>query len=85
MAFYDYHCDANHRTIEVQHSVNDKLDTWKELCECAGIELGDTAPASPVQRLLNGGAIAGAKSQNAFTPARSRKDSGHVCGPSCSH
>ena len=85
MAFYDYHCNANNQTVEVQHSVNEKLDTWKELCERAGIELGDTAPEAPVKRLLNGGAIAGSKTQNAFTPAHSRKDSGHVCGPNCSH
>lgn len=85
MAFYDYHCDANNQTVEVQHSVNDKLHTWKELCDCAGIKRGNTAPESPVRRLINGGAIAGVKTNNAFTPARSRKDAGHICGPNCSH
>ena len=85
MAYYDYHCEANQQTVEVEHSVNDKLHTWKELCECAEIELGDTPPDAPVSRVVGGVSLGGSKSTNAFTPAQTRKDSGHVCGPNCSH
>ncbi|MCJ8328913.1 MAG: hypothetical protein HRT89_04915 [Lentisphaeria bacterium] len=85
MAFYDYHCDENGQTIEVQHPISDKLANWQELCECAGIQLGETSGDVPVKRLLNGGVIAGTKSQTGYTPAMSRKDAGHSCGPGCGH
>ena len=84
MANYDYFCESNGKTIEVSHSINDKLLTWGELCACAGIDPGDTDPDTPVKRLLNGGAIAGSRKQSSFTPASTRSD-GHTCGPGCSH
>ena len=85
MPNYDYFCEANGQTIEVSHPVTDKLLTWGELCECAGIDPGETPTDSPIKRLLNGGAIAGSKQQSTFTPAATRRDSGHTCGPGCNH
>jgi predicted nucleic acid-binding Zn ribbon protein len=85
MAFYDYRCDVNGETIEVQHPVTEKLHTWQELCECAGRDLGDTPGDTPIKRLLNGGAIAKGASQTAFTPAMNRQDAGHACSAGCRH
>lgn len=55
MPTYDYHCDANSRTISVQHSMKEKISTWGELCERAGVEPGKTAATSPVERIISGG------------------------------
>ncbi len=55
MAIYDYHCEANQRTVEVRHAMSERLQTWGELCECAGIDPGDTPPETPVKRLITGG------------------------------
>lgn len=57
MPTYDYRCNANGQTVEVIHRMSEQLNTWGELCEKAGIEPGDTALDSPVQRLANGGNI----------------------------
>ena len=37
MPTYDYHCPANDRIVEVNHRMNDKVSSWGELCELAGI------------------------------------------------
>jgi hypothetical protein len=57
MPSYDYRCAANGRVVEVRHSMSEKLTNWGEVCEKAGIELGDTAAETPVDRLITGGAL----------------------------
>jgi hypothetical protein len=57
MPSYDYYCAANGRTVEVRHSMNETLRTWKEVCEHAALDIGDTAADMPVQRLISGGSL----------------------------
>lgn len=57
MPTYDYLCEANGRVVEVQHRMSEKLSTWGELCQQAGVDAGDTPPDSPVQRLATGGQV----------------------------
>lgn len=57
MPFYDYHCEANGRTVEVFHKMNVRLKTWGEICQAAGIEPGDTPGDVPVIRLIGGAPV----------------------------
>ncbi len=57
MPTYDYRCAANGQVIEVKHSMRDKMTTWSELCQLAGIEVGNTPADAPVERLANGGQV----------------------------
>lgn len=52
MPVYQYHCAANARTVELFHRMSESLSTWGEVCARAGIELGETPPEAPVERLL---------------------------------
>ncbi|MEQ8819948.1 MAG: zinc ribbon domain-containing protein [Sumerlaeia bacterium] len=52
MPVYEYYCEANHTSVEVEHPISEKLRTWGELCDYTGIEPGDTAAQSPLERLL---------------------------------
>lgn len=52
MPIYEYHCPANGQTVEVLHGMNDRMNTWGKVCALAGIDVGDTAPDEPVERLL---------------------------------
>lgn len=49
---YDYFCEANGRTIEVQHPLDAELTYWGQLCFAAQIPLGDTDPMAPVRRVF---------------------------------
>ncbi|WP_333687329.1 zinc ribbon domain-containing protein [Methylococcus capsulatus] len=53
MPRYDYFCEANDSVVEVSHPMNDRLTTWGEVCERAGLAVGDT----PVRKLITGGGI----------------------------
>lgn len=53
MPRYDYHCPENGRTVEVSHSMQETLQTWSELCDRAGIDLGPTPAGAPVVRPIN--------------------------------
>lgn len=68
MPTYDYYCPANARTLEVRHSINEKLSTWGELCARIQADPGDTPPDSPVQRLITGGALIGGARSEAAPP-----------------
>lgn len=57
MPTYEYLCEANGRVIEVQHKMADRLETWRELCERAGIATGGTDPEAPVTKLISAGFI----------------------------
>ena len=58
MPLYEYVCAGNGKSVEVRHSMKEDLHTWGELCERAGIELGDTEPDTPVERVLFATALA---------------------------
>ncbi len=34
---YDYRCETNGQVVELNHSMNERLETWGEPCERAGI------------------------------------------------
>ncbi|WP_426416044.1 zinc ribbon domain-containing protein [Aestuariirhabdus sp. LZHN29] len=72
MPTYDYQCEDNQRTVEVRHGIEEQLSTWQELCERAGIDLGETRADAPVQRLANGGQVVNSASLG----------SGAACGAS---
>jgi len=55
MPTYDYRCTTNGQVIEVKHAMSETLTTWGEVCNHAGIELGNTPANSPVERLITGG------------------------------
>jgi predicted nucleic acid-binding Zn ribbon protein len=57
MPSYDYQCPGNGRVVEVRHGINERLATWGEVCDRAGIDAGDTAADAPVKRLISGGGI----------------------------
>jgi hypothetical protein len=55
MPTYDYRCETNGRVVEVRHGMSERLTTWGQLCTQKGMELGDTPPEAPVERLITGG------------------------------
>ncbi len=52
MPIYEYHCDANNTTVEIEHSIKIKFHTWGELCDFTGIDLGETPAETPIERLI---------------------------------
>lgn len=82
MPTYDYHCDANGRTVEVRHGMNEQLSTWGELCEQAGIGMGDTPAGSPVRKLATGGQVvkSGSMGSGNLPPCASGGCNGGMCG-----
>jgi predicted nucleic acid-binding Zn ribbon protein len=57
MPTYEYQCEANGRTVEVQHKMAERLTSWAELCRAAGIAAGTTDPAAPVRKLICAGFV----------------------------
>ncbi len=57
MPKYDYFCEENGMTIEVNHDTNTKLKTWGEVCFVAQISLGDTDALTPVRLSISPAAI----------------------------
>jgi len=55
MPTYDYRCETNDKVVEVSHRMSESISTWGELCERAGIDLGDTPSNTPVKKLATGG------------------------------
>lgn len=52
MPVYCYRCEENGRAVEVEHTMQARLQTWGEVCFVAQIPLGDTDPMAPVERVL---------------------------------
>jgi hypothetical protein len=69
MPTYDYFCEANGRKVEVQHKMSERIGSWGELCDQAGLEPGDTPRETPVRKLISGGAIIGSSSLSNPEPA----------------
>lgn len=85
MPFYDYFCEANGQTVEVKHPASVRLKTWKEVCEMAGIKVGNIKPDAGVTRLI-GMAMPSVKSLKSVRPsACGLGDGGHGGGCSCCH
>mgnify|MGYP001052812318 CR=1 FL=1 len=82
MPTYDYQCDANGRVVEVKHGMSDVMTNWGELCERAGIELGETPADSPVRKLATGGNVVKSSSMGGgdLPPCASGGCSGGMCG-----
>ena len=77
MPTYEYYCPANHRTLEVMHSMSRSVATWGELCELADAKPGKTEPSEPVEKLLSAGmVITGEKD----TPLMDCGSPGGCCG-----
>jgi len=52
MPSYDYYCEENGRTVEVNHTIDVVLKTWGEVCFAAQIPLGDTDFTAPVRKVI---------------------------------
>ncbi|KOR30909.1 regulator [Achromatium sp. WMS2] len=57
MPTYDYRCEVNGKVVEVNHRFGEKLTTWGEVCNRAGMDAGDTPLEAPVVRLATGGNV----------------------------
>ena len=57
MPKYDYYCEANDQVVEVNHPMRERLHTWGEVCERAGLDRGDTPFDAPVKKLITGGGV----------------------------
>lgn len=57
MPTYEYRCTTNGRVVEVSHKMSERLATWGELCERAGIEPGRTAAKAPIEKLMSASAV----------------------------
>ena len=53
MPYYEYHCTTNGQTIEVRHSMSERLETWGELVASAGVDVGTTPAEAPIAKLLS--------------------------------
>ncbi len=52
MPSYDYYCEENGCTVEVNHTIDVVLKTWGEVCFATQLPLGDTAFETPVKKLI---------------------------------
>ncbi len=55
MPRYDYTCEANGRTLEATHRMDEEITTWGELCDLAEVDPGSTPVRSPVVKLISSG------------------------------
>ncbi len=53
MPYYEYHCRANGRTLEVRHGMSERVETWGALAERAGVDPGATPAETPIERLMS--------------------------------
>lgn len=51
--FYQYFCERNGQTIEVEHRVSERLKTWGEVCRRARIDPGTTPLDTEVIRMIS--------------------------------
>lgn len=52
MPVYEYYCPANDQSIELVHSMTERLSTWGEVCRMANHPCDPALASSPVERLL---------------------------------
>lgn len=58
MPRYDYYCEANGRTVEVVHSISERMTDWGEVCARANLDPGETDPESPVRKVITSAPMA---------------------------
>lgn len=58
MLTYEYHCSQNQQTVQVQHGMKERLQTWGELRQRAGLAADETPDDAAVERLISGGQLA---------------------------
>ena len=75
MPAYDYHCEANGRTVEVNHTMTTMLHTWGELCDAADLEVGNTPVDTPLRRVFSAPLLSG-------SAAGADTDTGPAAAPS---
>lgn len=81
MPTYEYRCEANGRVLEVRHNMAERVSSWGELCERAGVSPGKTDPAAPVEKLISAGFISAGTSKSTSEPACAAADCGNgFCG-----
>ena len=82
MPTYEYKCEANNRVIEVSHKMAERLNTWKEVCDRAGISTGKTDPNAPVTKLMSAGFVNTGSSSSSYceTPCDSGPCESGPCG-----
>ena len=78
MPTYDYRCETNGATVEVNHRMSEEIHSWGQLCERAGIDPGDTQADAPVRRLATGGQVV--KSSSLGEGAAPACNDGPCCG-----
>ncbi len=78
MPYYEYHCTANGRTVEIRHGMSERIDSWGTLAERAGIDLAGVPEDAPVERLMSAPVpIAASGTDAGFTGC----GTGCACGP----
>ncbi len=75
MPRYEYRCETNGELVEVSHTMSERLTTWGEVCQRAGIEPGKTPADTPVEKVISVGFVKG--SAGGGLPPGS---CGHGCG-----
>lgn len=84
MPAYDYHCEANGRTVEVSHAMTTMLRTWGELCDAADLDMGDTPSETPLQRVFSAPLLVSSASAGAADgPAPAPNVPCHPTGCAC--
>lgn len=58
MPIYEYICRENQQKVEVLHDYKTKITTWGELCQLAGLDLGDTPAETSVVRTISSPSLA---------------------------
>ena len=52
MPTYEFFCPSNGQRVEVYHSITIDLANWGQLCSTAGVDVGETPPDAPIERLI---------------------------------
>lgn len=74
MPYYEYHCPANGKTVEVRHGMTESVSTWGEVARLSGVNGDDTPNDTPVERLM---------SVTAPVPGASSSGDFQGCGSGC--
>lgn len=57
MLTYEYRCERNQKTVQVRHSIREKIKTWGELRQRAELPSDGTPDETEVERLISGGLL----------------------------
>lgn len=70
MPTYDYRCDTNGRTYEVNHPMAKTIRNWAELCETCRLDPEELPGETPVRKVISatGGVIKSSTLSNPEAP-----------------